>query len=499
MSMRHDEYAKYDGLGLASLIEAGDVTPTEVLKAAIARRNAVNPVINAVVESWDDEALKAAPGLRGQGPFGGVPFLIKDMDGMLGGHRCTFSSRSLEDWIPERSSELMVRFQKAGLNIFGKTNCPEFGIMGISEPELRGPARNPWNTDHTPGGSSGGSAAAVAAGIVPLAHGGDGGGSLRIPASHCGLIGLKTTRGLVPLGPDEAEGWDGLVVRLLMSRTVRDTAAALDAVAGSDPGAPYAAPVGPKSYLAAASRKPPRLRVGFSTRSIFGKALHPDAIEAVDKAVALLAGLGHEVFEYDLPVDPGEGARAYMTIVAANVANEVAWTETVTGRKADPHNFERATWFLKQAGSSMSAAEMSAARAYGYVQNRKFADIFGPEFDVHLSATVARPPVRVGELATSPVEQVGLSMLQRVGPGPVLRKALADLAENRLEATPQTQIYNMTGQPAINVPMHVTRDGLPLGVQIAGRFGDDALLLRIAGQIESAQPWDQLLPTAGAL
>jgi len=200
--MRHDEYARYDGLGLAGLIQNGEVTAKEVLQAAIARRNAVNPAINAVVESWDEEALSAADELKGV--FGGVPFLIKDMDGHLAGHRCTYSSRSLADWVPARSSELMVRFQMAGLNIFGKTNCPEFGIMGVSEPELRGAARNPWNLDHTPGGSSGGSAAAVAAGIVPLAHGGDGGGSLRIPASNCGLFGLKTSRGLVPLGPDEA-------------------------------------------------------------------------------------------------------------------------------------------------------------------------------------------------------------------------------------------------------------------------------------------------------
>ena len=495
--MRHDEYASQDGLGLAKLIATGEVSATEVLKAAIARRNAVNPAINAVVESWDEEALAAADDLKGV--FGGVPFLIKDMDGHLAGHRCTYSSRSLEDWIPQRSSELMVRFQMAGLNIFGKTNCPEFGIMGVSEPELRGPARNPWNLDHTPGGSSGGSAAAVAAGIVPLAHGGDGGGSLRIPASHCGIFGLKTSRGLVPLGPDEAEAWDGLVSRLLMSRSVRDSAAALDAVRGSDPGAPYAAPEGPKSYQVAAARKPPKLRIGYSTRSIFGRKMHPDAVEAVDKAVSLLSALGHDVIEYDLPVVGQEGAKAYLTIVAANVANEIDWTQEVTGRKPDPKNFERATWFLKQVGGTLTAAEMSAARQWGLQQGRQFADIFGPEFDVHLSATVAAPPVRIGELAPSQAEQVALSVLQRVGPGPVLRKTLDDLAADSLEATPQTQIYNLTGQPAASVPMHVTRDGLPVGVQIAAAFGQDALLLQLAAQIEAEQPWVDQLPTTGAL
>jgi amidase len=495
--MRHDEYVQHDGLGLARLIENGEVTAREVLQAAIDRRNAVNPALNAVVESWDEEARSAADGLSG--PFGGVPFLIKDMDGHLAGHRCTYSSRSLEDWIPERSSELFVRFQKAGLNIFGKTNCPEFGIMGVSEPELRGPARNPWNLDHTPGGSSGGSAAAVAAGIVPLAHGGDGGGSLRIPASNCGIFGLKTSRGLVPLGPDEGEGWDGMVVRLLMSRSVRDTAAALDAVRGADAGAPYASPAGPKSYQSAAVRKPPKLRIGYSTRSLFGRTMHPDAVQAVDEAASLLADLGHEMIEYDLPIEPTEGAKAYLTIVAANVANQVEWTAEATGRKPDPRNFERTTWFLKQVGGTLSAAELSAARAWGLQMGRRFSDLFGPEFDMHLTATVATPPVKIGELAPSAVEQAALSVLQRVGPGPILRKTLDDLAADSLSATPQTQIYNLTGQPAASIPMHVTRDGLPVGVQVASAFGNDAILLQLATQIESAKPWADLLPSTGAL
>lgn len=497
--MRHDEYVRYDGLGLATLIENGDVTAAEVLKAAIARRHAVNPTLNAVVESWDEEALQAAADLRGAGPFGGVPFLIKDMDGQLAGHRCTHSSRSLADWVPERSSELMNRFQAAGLNIFGSTNCPEFGIMGISESELRGPARNPWNTEHTPGGSSGGSAASVAAGIVPLAHGGDGGGSLRIPASHNGLLGFKSSRGLVPLGPAEGEGWDGLVVRGVMSRSVRDTAAVLDAVRGSDPGSPYAAPPGPSSYLQASTQDPGRLRIAYSTRSLFGNTMHPDAIEAVDRAASLLADLGHDVFEYDLPIDPEEGAKAYLTIVAANVTNLVEWTGHVTGRRPESKNFERATWYLNQVGKAISAAELSAARTWGLLKGRQFGVLFGQEFDLHLTSTVAAPPVKIGELDRSPAEQAALSVLQRVGPAPVLRKVLDQLAADSLAATPQTQVFNMTGKPAVSVPMHVTRENLPVGAQIAAAFGDDVRLLQIATQIEQAQPWADVLPTSKAL
>lgn len=495
--MRHDEYARHDALGLAKLIEAGEVSANEVLKAAISRRQAVNPTINAVVETWDDEALDNADSLRGT--FGGVPFLIKDMDGMYGGHRCTESSRSLVDWVPDRSSEQIARFQQAGLNIFGSTNCPEFGIMGISEPELRGPARNPWNLSHTPGGSSGGSAASVASGIVPMAHGGDGGGSLRIPASNCGLFGMKTTRGLIPLGPDEGEGWDGLVVRGVISRTVRDTAAAIDATFGWEPGSPYAVPEGPPSYSHAAVRNPGRLRIGYSTRSLFGSQLHPDAVEAVDKAASLLQSLGHEVFEYDLPVSAHEGAKAYLTIVAANVSRLVSWTQTATGRKPDPRNFERPTWMLHQVGQVLSAAELSEAKAWCALQGRKMAELFGPKFDLHLTSTVAQPPVQVGQLGQNSAEKAALSVLQRVGPPPVLRRLLEQLAADSMEATPQTQLFNMTGQPAASIPMHVTRNGLPIGVQLVGAFADDARILQVATQIEQAQPWEHLLPTTKKL
>lgn len=495
--MRHDEYARYDALGLAELIQSGEVSAEEVLQAAISRRQAVNPSINAVVESWDDEARSRAPQL--QGVFGGVPFLIKDMDGHYGGHRCTYSSRALRDYIPERSSELMVRFEKAGLNIFGSTNCPEFGIMGVTEPELRGAARNPWNTAHTTGGSSGGSAAAIAAGIVPMAHGGDGGGSLRIPASHCGLFGLKTTRGLVPLGPDEGEAWDGLVVRGVMSRSVRDSAAALDAVRGWEAGSPYAVPEGPMSYAQFATRSPGRLRIAYSTRSLFGSKLSPDAIEAVDKAASLLESLGHDVFEYDLPISADEGAKAYLTIVAANVAYDVNWTQTATGRKPNPHDFERATWLLHQVGQVLPAADLTQARTWGALRARAFADLFGPKFDLHLTSTVARPPVQIGELGLNPAEKAGLSVLQRVGPPPVLRRLLDQLASDSLAATPQTQIFNMTGQPAASVPMHITAEGLPVGVQLAGAFADDGRLLQVATQIEEAQPWAASLPTTTKL
>lgn len=496
--MRHDEYAQHDATSLAGLIAAGDVSGKDVLKAALKRTDEVNGQINAVVERWDAEALAKIPD---DGAFAGVPMLVKDMDGFLANKPCTFSSRSLRDYRPDTDSELFVRYKKAGFNIFGKTNCPEFGLLGITEPELRGPARNPWNLNHTPGGSSGGSAAAVAAGIVPVAHGGDGGGSLRIPASHTGIFGLKTSRGLTPLGPHEGEAWDGLVSRLLMSRSVRDTAGALDVAVsgGTDAGAPYSGPVPAKSYRQAHTRAPKKLRIGFSTKSIFGRELHREAIAAVERSAVLLEELGHEVFEVDLPVSATEGAKAYLTIVAANMAAEIRWTQTITKRKPDPRDFERTTWFLNQVGQNLSAADLAEARQWCHQTGRRFATIFGHQFDVHLSSTVAAPPVAIGELQPSAVENVALSALQRVGPGQVLRRVLDGLAADSLEATPNTQVYNMTGQPAASVPMHVTDAGLPLGVQIAASYGDDLLLLQLAAQMEKAAPWDHKLPLTGRL
>ena len=278
--MRHDEYAAHDALGLAELVRSGEVTATELVDAAIARIDAVNPTINAVVHRMDDTARAAAAGELPDGPFRGVPFLVKDMDGFLADEPCTFSSRSLVDYVPNHDSELFARFRRAGVVFTGKTNCPEFGILGVTEPELRGAARNPWNQDFTPGGSSGGSGAAVAAGIVPVAHAGDGGGSIRIPASACGLFGLKPSRGRTPLGPDEGESWNGLVARHVVSRTVRDSAAFLDATQGGDTGAPYAAPPD-GAFLEALQRAPDRLRIGFSTESQLGRGTDPECAAAV--------------------------------------------------------------------------------------------------------------------------------------------------------------------------------------------------------------------------
>ena len=299
------EYINCDAMDLAELVRKREVTPTELLDIALTRADALNLALNAIVVRRDD-AVRAEARELGEGPFAGVPFLVKDMDGVLADEPNTASSRSLVQWRPRTDSELFARYKDAGLLIIGKTNAPEFGIMGVTESELRGPCHNPWNLAHTPGGSSGGSAAAVAARIVPAAHAGDGGGSIRIPASACGLFGLKPSRGRQPLGPYVGEGWSGLVVPHVVSRSVRDSAALLDVTHGADLGAPYAEPPAPRSFLLDSMRSPGKLRIGFSTQAMLSSDMSTDCVTAVRDAALLLESLGHTVIEIDLPLDAEE-------------------------------------------------------------------------------------------------------------------------------------------------------------------------------------------------
>jgi amidase len=331
--------------------------------------------------------------------------------------------------------------------------------------------------------------------MVPMAHAGDGGGSIRIPASCCGIFGLKPSRGRQPLGPYASEGWDGYVVPGVVSISVRDTAAALDATHGADLGAPYAEPPAPDSFRAAAQQPPGRLRVGYSTEAMLGDQMHPDCAAAVMDAAALLTDLGHEVVEVDLPLDAHELASTYLTIVAAGVAVAIADTQLQTGNKPRPDDFELSTWFLGQVGRELTAEEHARARENGFALGRTIARTFQEhELDVHLSATMAAPPVRVGELTQSAVERAALATLRRASTGRVLRLVLDQLAAQSLAKTPNTQVFNMTGQPAMSVPLFWNAAGLPIGVQFAGRFGDEVTLLRLATQLEQARPWANRLP-----
>ena len=491
-----NDYPTCDATELAARVRRGEVGPAELVDKAIASIEAVNPELNAVVHRMYDEARAAARDLP-DGPFRGVPMVVKDFDGFVKGHPWTAGSRFLEGFVPDHDSEAVARLRRAGLVLVAKTNLPELGILGTTEGRLIGPARNPWNTGHSTGGSSGGSAALVAARAVPLGHGGDGGGSLRIPASACGLVGLKTTRGRVTMAPDFGDVWGGYVSWGCLARSVRDAAALVDVMAGPAPGDPYAAPPLERPLAAEVDAPPGRLRVAFTAGSLFGKETHPECRAAVESAARLLAGLGHEVEEARPEFDREALVRAYLVQVAAGVAAEIEDMGRWAGRKPKAGYFEPATWFLCQIGRRLPAVELQKASDAARTAGRALAAFFS-RYDLLVTPTLAYPPVRLGELALKPVEAAALAVLRAAPVGGALKAVLAQLADTSLEKTPNTQLFNQTGQPAVSLPLHMTAGGLPVGVQLAARYGEDALLVRVSAQLERAKPWRDLVPAVAA-
>jgi amidase len=484
------EYAAHDATGLSALVRKGEVAPDTLLDLAHRAIAAVDPHLGAVVHDMLDDARRTPPA---DGPFRGVPMVVKDFDGFVAGHPWTASTRFLEGFVPDHDSEALARLRRAGFRFVAKTKCPELAILGTTEPQWRGPARNPWNPDHSTGGSSGGSAALVAAGAVPVGHGGDGGGSLRIPGSSCGVVGLKCTRGRVPLGPDWGEGWGGFVQWGALVRSVRDAAALVDVMAGPMDGDPYWAPPLARPLADEVGVDPGKLRVAVYAGSLYGKEVHPDTRAAVLAAGKLLAELGHEVVEDQPRLDVSALKLGYLVQVAVGVAGEVEELERLTRRTARPDDFEPATWFLVQVGRALSGLDLQhardAAQAAGRVMGR-----FHQRYDLFLTATTAYPPVRIGELALKPAEKVGLRLLRAAPVGAALRKALHDLADTNLERTPNTQLMNKTGQPAISLPLGQSATGLPIGVQLAAAMGREDLLVRVAAQLEAAAPWRGRVP-----
>ena len=487
-----NDYTACDATELAARVRRGEVQPSELIEKAIAAIEAVNPALNAVMHRMYDSARAAARDLP-DGPFRGVPMVVKDYDGFIKGEPYTAGTRFLQGFVADHDSEALARLRRAGLVFVAKTNLPELAILGTTEGRLKGPAHNPWELDHSTGGSSGGSAALVAARAVPLGHGGDGGGSLRIPASACGLVGFKTTRGLVTMAPDYGEGWGGYDGWGCLARSVRDVAAMIDVMAGPAAGDPYAPPP-LKGPLAGEVGAPPgKLRVAFTAGSLFGKGTHPEAKAAVESAARLLADLGHEIEEARPEFDREGLIRAYLTQVAASVATGIEQMAGWVGRKPAAAYFEPTTWFLYQVGRMLSAAELQQARDAAQAAGRSLAAFFS-RYDLFVTPTLAYPPVRLGELALKPIEKGALATLRAVPVRAAMRAILAQLAETALERTPNTQLFNQTGQPAISLPLHQTPEGLPVGVQFAARFAEEALLVRVASQIEAARPWKDRVP-----
>jgi amidase len=482
------EYERLDGTGLAELVRQGQVRPAELVEAAIERIEARNPRLNAVVARCYERARRQARNDLPNGPFRGVPFLLKDLLAVDAGTCTSNGCRFFQGFVPARDSELVRRLKAAGLVILGKTNTPEMGILPVTEPRLYGPTRNPWDESRTPGGSSGGSAAAVAAGMVPMAHGGDGGGSIRIPASCCGLFGLKPTRGRNPMGPYVGEGWHGIVVEHALTRTVRDSAALLDATQGPDVGAPYVAPAPARPYREEVGRDPGRLRIAFTTRSLLGSAVHPDCVAAVERAAALCERLGHRVEEEAPQIDRHALSKAYLVLVGAETAAEIDLAAEALRKKPRASDFEPGTWMLAQIGRKFRAGELALAvhrvRAAGRALGAWFE-----ERDALLTPTLSAPPLPLGALDHKPVERLALAVLRAFPSEALMRKLLDQLAAQAFEYAAFTPVANLTGQPAMSVPLHWNEQSLPIGCHFFGRFGDEATLLRLASQLEEAQPW----------
>jgi amidase len=486
--MNGDDYQRHDGLGLAELIRNRAVSPGEVVDAAIARAEAVNPRLNAIIAPLYEQARQGSQA-ESSAPFYGVPFLLKDMTQALPGVPLSLGSRYFRDFVPDHHGELTSRYLRAGLVIIGKTNTPELGLLPTTEPELWGPTRNPWNTEHSAGGSSGGSAAAVAAGIVPFAHANDGGGSIRIPASCNGLFGLKPSRGRVPLGPDLAEGWAGLVCEHVVSRSVRDSAAALDATHGRDLGAPFDAPAPERPYLEEVGRDPARLRIAFSAEPMLAEGAPAGAADAIADAAGLLQDLGHEVVEeHPRGIDWALLREAFLTVVAAETASTVFGLQHLVGRPPRRHDFEQQTWFLAQIGRSLRADAYVTARAELYRIARQLAAWREP-YDLVLTPTLNGPPPRLGELLPTPVERVQMAIMSRLPIRALWRHALREAARRNFNYAAFTPIDNVTGCPSMSVPLFWTGSGLPVGVMFTAPYGDEGTLFRLAGQLERARPW----------
>ena len=469
------EYSNYDGLGLAELVKKKEIKPAELVEAAIERIERHNTQLNAVVFKAYDEA-RAMAKTKLSGPFAGVPMLLKDILGFKRGWPNRNGSRSVPAVPAPYDSTLVIRFQAAGLIPLGKTNVPEFGALPLTEPKLYGPARNPWNLDHSTGGSSGGSASAVAAGIVPLAHANDGGGSIRVPASCCGLVGLKPTRGRNPLGPMIGDALGGLVAEHVVSRSVRDTAAVLDATAGPEIGDPYAAPPPPGSYLAATKRKPKKLRIAFTAKRLDGE-VDPECKAATEAAANLCSKLGHNVEEV-MPQLP-EGDRTnfrtnFVVIWTAGLAMVAEFNARALGKTPAREDFEGLTWGMYQLGKTISATQYQLCRASLQVLARQIARWQQP-YDAWITPVLARPPMEIGALDLEETD---------------VMKGLAPI----VDYLPFTAMQNVTGQPAISLPLTWSKSGLPIGVQFVGRFGEEHLLLQLAAQIERAEPWSKKRP-----
>ena len=479
-----DELIAYDAIALGGLIRKGEISSIELLNIIIERIEKINPQLNAVIHKMYDQARTAAEtlsldtkvGKPSDSGFWGVPFLLKDLVAECKGTPFNEGSRAVQNYISKLDSELVRRHKAGGLIIIGKTNAAEFGVLPTTEPAIYGPTVNPWDPSLTPGGSSGGSAAAVAAGIVPMAHGNDGGGSLRIPASCCGLFGLKPTRGRNPLGPLFGDIGGGIVHEHAVTLTVRDSAALLDVTSGPDLGDPYYAPPMERPFIEEVGRDAGRLKIGFLTRVPEGwneeTELHPDCEIAVKDAAQLCEGLGHIVEEVsEEQLSHPDIPQTFVLLFSCFVGHIIAYWERELGKKIEKDELESATWEIYQENLKTTGAAYLVAVEELQSFARKIAKWYHEgNYDMLLSPTMRIPPTKLGSFKSSPEDPMGW-----------IKIALSFVAFTRTQ--------NITGQPAMSVPLYWNEDNIPIGVQFAGRFGEEGKLFRLAAQLEQARPW----------
>jgi amidase len=474
-----DDLAFLDATAQAELVRRREASPRELVDAAIARIEKVNPKLNAVIIPLFEKARAQAAAALPDGPFRGVPFLLKDLICHSAGDPYHAGMRLLRElrWVEPDDTYLAARFRVAGLVLCGRTNVPELGPVPTTEPVAYGPTRNPWDPTRSSGGSSGGSAAAVAAGMVPVAHANDGGGSIRIPASECGLVGLKPSRGRVSFGPDAGEGWAGMSIEHAVTRSVRDSAAILDAIAGYVVGDPYTAPAPVRPFREEVGAPPGALRIGLLVAAPGGQVrVHPDCVAAARDAARLLESLGHRVEDsHPAALDDEDSAMAPVTVIAAWTARDLAHWSARTRRGIGPRDVEPMIWGIAEMGRGISAVEYIQAVEKVHAYGRRVTRWWSEGFDVLLTPTLPEPPPRLGEFDATPAEP--LRGFARGGSFVVF-----------------TLPFNVTGQPAISLPLHWSAEGLPIGVQLVGAYGREDLLIRLAAQLEVARPWKDRRP-----
>jgi amidase len=472
--MEMPDYADYDGLGLAELVAKRAVTPLELVEAAIERVEQHNPTLNAVVFKGYDDARRWAIGDLPAGPFRGVPFLIKDLGMPVAGWPRSHGSKFARDVVDSQDGGLTARYRAAGVVPIGKTNTPEFGITGTTESAALGPCRNPWNPDHIAGGSSGGAASAVAAGIVPLAHASDGLGSIRIPAACCGLVGLKVTRDRNPNLPDGFDYALGNVVDHVVTRTVRDSAAMLDATGYAEPASPYPAPPKERPYLEEIERSPGKLRIAWSSETPSGRPIGPEIQAALERSAALLKGLGHEVIEKGMGIDYRALFASRGPAAASNFAAGMARLIDLVGREPEPDELEPLTWSILKAGRRQTGADALRSLQETRMLNRQTLAFF-EDVDVYLTPVLGTPVPEIGFI--DPVNLEPREVNRRQG-----------------RTFPYTPPFNFSGQPSLSLPLEMDAAGLPIGMMFSARYADEATLFRLAAQLEKEAPWKDRRP-----